>query len=144
MTLRLRSSWPLVIVFILTAGGAIATMLPTVPQKATKPSREDSFWRRTKDGWEIAWWLGPPKTFHKPKVHPLIVVVCQLVAAVSLLVLTRRDYPQHERGAIEVTTNHQARDATLKTRHDLPGVGKHFSPRLEDDTGRKHLSADRT
>jgi len=96
MGFRIRSSWPLVIVLALTAAGAVATVLPDSSQKASPLDQGDSVWRRTKDGWEIAWWLHPTKTFHKPGLHPLVLAVCQLMM-VSLLGLLYRDNSQHHR-----------------------------------------------
>ncbi|NMC20631.1 MAG: hypothetical protein GYA33_09450 [Thermogutta sp.] len=37
-------------------------------------------WRRTKDGWEPAWWLVPPKTFHRPTLHPLWLLAGQMLS----------------------------------------------------------------
>lgn len=48
--------------------------------------RDDPPWRRTKDGWEPAWWLIRPKTFHRPALHPLWLFAGQMLscAAVAL------------------------------------------------------------
>ncbi|MGQ9822537.1 MAG: hypothetical protein ACUVQK_11795 [Thermogutta sp.] len=42
-------------------------------------SAGDLPWRRTKDGWEPAWWLAPPKTFYRPGLHPLWLVAVQVL-----------------------------------------------------------------
>lgn len=110
MAFRFRASWPLILVVALTAAGALATVLPTSREKMPESGSEASPWRRTKDGWEIAWWLHPPKTFHKPGLHPLIFSACQLMAVGSLLLLGR----QHALG------NHKGQAETFKKRPDKP------------------------
>lgn len=93
MGFRIRSSWPLFIILALTTAGAVATVLPDSSQKTIPGHEGDRVWRRTKDGWEIAWWLQPTKTFHNPHLHPLVVAACQLIM-VSLLGLFGRGNSQ--------------------------------------------------
>jgi len=139
MAFRLRSTWPLALVFVLTAAGALATMLPTPPQKAGGQGDQDFVWRRTKDGWEIAWWLNPPKTFHKPSIHPLAFVVCQLAAIALLAVLARR---HDQKQTTSFAENHPVRDPTSTKRRDaaVPGEGSAYV--LQDDRLPRHPAAD--
>lgn len=44
----------------------------------------DPPWRRTKDGWEPAWWLVPPKTFYRPGLHPLWLVAAQVLSCAAI------------------------------------------------------------
>lgn len=141
MAFRLRSSAPLVLVAFLTAAGVLATMLPNPPQEAAAQGDQDFVWRRTKDGWEIAWWLNPPKTFHKPSVHPLLFVVCQLAALASLLLLTGR----HDRKqTTEFAGDHPFRDqASTKRRIDAVSVGGSANV-LQDDSLPRRPTTDLT
>lgn len=133
---RIRSSWPLVIVLALTAAGAVATVLPDSSQKIPG-NQGDSVWRRTKDGWEIAWWLQPTKTFHKPHLHPLVVAACQLTI-VSLLRLLgwgnsqRHGSPFRKEKALESGDGPgrlQKRDRSADSREDVAAIHELPLPR---------------
>ncbi|GAB6185766.1 hypothetical protein [Thermopirellula anaerolimosa] len=73
-------------------------LLIQYPASADRPKKEvgtaaqshtigdDTPWRRTKDGWEPAWWLVRPKPFYRPTFHPLSLFAAQMLccAAVAL------------------------------------------------------------
>ncbi|GEM_PF-6356479 len=46
-------------------------------------------WRRTRDGWEPAWWLTRPKTFYFPPLHPLWLFSAQVLCCVTAAMLER-------------------------------------------------------
>ncbi len=96
MAFRVRPSYPWVIFIVLCALGIFAAVAPTSSPTATGYNEPDSLWRKTKDGWELAWWLQRPKEFHKPAIHPLTVAGCQLVI-VSLLGLLGHRRPRYAR-----------------------------------------------
>ncbi len=107
MAFRIRPSFLWVILLALTALGAFAAVVPTSSPRATGYNEPDSLWRKTKDGWEIAWWLQPPKTFHKPVIHPLAVAACQLLV-VSLLGLINHHQTSRDRQSSRVLQGQSA------------------------------------
>ncbi|MGQ9505070.1 MAG: hypothetical protein ACUVQG_10120 [Thermogutta sp.] len=116
MAFRFRLGWPLILLLALSAAGAVGTVLPTSREKMSESRPQASPWRRTKDGWEIAWWLHPPKTFHKPKFHPLIFSACQLMAVISLLLLGPHWVSARHKGQAETTKNHSDKHALSQPR----------------------------
>lgn len=57
---------------------------PAIP--AAVPA-EDLPWRRTRDGWEVAWWLCRPKEFRQATVHPALLACLQTGIAVWLTLM---------------------------------------------------------
>ncbi len=54
---------------------------------------EEPPWRRTNDGWEPAWWLVRPKTFHYPSLHPLWLFAGQVLSC-AVVALTENRKPR--------------------------------------------------
>lgn len=68
---------------------------PAIP--AAVPA-DDLPWRRTRDGWEVAWWLCGPKEFRQATVHPALLAFFQTsIAAWLTLVATHRKRPGRSR-----------------------------------------------
>jgi len=74
----------LLCVAVLVLGGGLLSCLTnsSVAQKDTSGDASD-LWRKTKDGWEIAWWLAARRQFYSPVIHPGWLLLAQMTGIVG-------------------------------------------------------------
>lgn len=71
-------------VAVLVLGEGLLSCLTnsSVAQKDTSGDASD-LWRKTKDGWEIAWWLAARPQFYSPVIHPGWLLLAQMTGIVG-------------------------------------------------------------
>ncbi|MBC7353903.1 MAG: hypothetical protein H5U08_16210 [Thermogutta sp.] len=74
----------LLCVTVLVVGEGLLSCLTStgVAQKGTGQDTSN-LWRRTKDGWEIAWWLVARPQFYSPGIHPGWLLLVQMTGVVG-------------------------------------------------------------
>ncbi|MGB9689390.1 hypothetical protein [Thermogutta sp.] len=110
----------LLCVAVLVVGEGLLSCLTNIGLQEKGAGQDMSdLWRRTKDGWEIAWWLAARPRLYSPVIHPAWLLLAQMMGVVGAYYVHHVRQGRHRRDSTPWTHERppHGRDAVCEASH---------------------------